>query len=73
VEGKVAALRSALQSGSTDQIRSAMNELAMAAQKIGQAAYETPPATGPGAPEPGAEGEPGRSDDETVEGEFREV
>jgi molecular chaperone DnaK len=73
VEGKVAALRSALQSGSTDQIRSAMDELATAAQKIGQAAYETPPAAGPGAPEPGAEGEPRRPDDETVEGEFREV
>jgi molecular chaperone DnaK len=69
VEGKVAALRSALQSGTTDQIRSAMNELAAAAQKIGQAVYETGPAAAP----PGEEGEPGPSDDDTVEGEFREV
>ncbi len=74
VEGKVAALRSALQSGGIDQIRSAMNELSESMQKIGAAAY------GQGGPEmaPGAEGpeggEPSAPPEEgTVEGEFREV
>ena len=39
VEGKVAALRSALTSAGVDQIRSAMNELSESMQKIGAAAY----------------------------------
>ncbi|MDI6857310.1 MAG: molecular chaperone DnaK [Dehalococcoidia bacterium] len=70
VEGKVAAVRNALQSGGIDQIRSAMNELSEAMQKIGAAAYggaagaETPPGGGEGAPPP---------EEGTVEGEFREV
>jgi molecular chaperone DnaK len=71
VDGKVAALRSALTSGTVDQIRSAMNELSESMQKIGAAAY------GQGEPEqppPGAEGEGQAPPEEgTVEGEFREV
>ena len=73
VEGKIAALRSALTSAGVDQIRSAMNELSESMQKIGAAAYgqagsEVPPGgegEGPGEGAPPEEG--------TVEGEFREV
>jgi len=71
VEGKVAALRSALQSGTVDQIRSAMTELSESMQKIGAAAYGQ---AGPEAAPPGAEGgEPSPPEEGTVEGEFREV
>jgi len=74
VEGKVAAVRSALQSGTTDQIRSAMNDLATAAQRIGQAVYgseqQAPPA-GPAGAEPQAPAGP--PEEGTVEGEYREV
>ncbi len=73
VEGKVAAVRSALQSGTTEQIRAAMQELVTSAQKIGQAVYDTGPAAGPGPGQPGPEGPPPPEDQETVEGEFREV
>jgi molecular chaperone DnaK len=75
VEGKVAAVRSQLQSGDADSIRSAMNELSEAMQRIGQAVYgsQQPPDGGPGADgqEPGSE--ESRSEEGTVEGEFREV
>jgi molecular chaperone DnaK len=74
VEGKIAALRSALTSAGTDEIRSAMNELSESMQKIGAAAY------GQGGPEPppggeGGEGGEGQAPPEegTVEGEYREV
>jgi len=71
VEGKVAALRSALQSGGVDQIRSAMTELSESLQKIGAAAYGQ---AGPEAAPPGAEGgESAPPEEGTVEGEFREV
>jgi molecular chaperone DnaK len=73
VEGKVAAVRSALQSGSTEQIRSAMEDLSMAAQKIGQAVYEAGPTAGPGSPEQPGEEPPGPEEEGTVEGEYREV
>ena len=74
VEGKVAAVRSALQSGTTDTIRSATNELGEAMQRIGQAVYGAQ-----GAPSPdgtGPEGEPGAeapAEQGTVHGESREV
>jgi molecular chaperone DnaK len=74
VDGKVAAVRSALQSGTVDTIRSALAELNEAMQRIGQAVY------GAGAQEAGAPGangagtgEPGQAEEGTVEGEFREV
>ncbi len=73
VEGKIAAVRSALQSGTVDQIRSAMEELAMSAQKIGQAVYASEPQAGPGSAPGGPEGGAGPGDEGTVEGEFREV
>jgi len=71
-EGRVAAIRSALQSGSTDQIKSAVEELEATMQQIGQEVY-----AGAGVGASGCEGgtcdsQP-QHDDSTVEGEFREV
>ncbi len=75
VEGKVAAVRSALQSGTVSQIKSAMQDLADAAQRIGASMYGQPG----GGPPPGGDygagfqGPPPGGDEGTVEGEFREV
>jgi len=78
IEGKVAAVRSALQSGDVGQMRSAMNDLSTALQKVGQAVYGAAgaaggPGAGPetGGPSQGPQG--GQGPEGTVEGEFREV
>ena len=75
VQGKVAAVRSALQSGTIDAIRSAVAELGETLQKVGAAVYQAAgtPAGEPGGPEGPAEGEPGGPEEGTVEGEYREV
>jgi molecular chaperone DnaK len=73
VEGKIAAVRSALQSGTADTIRSATQELSETMQKIGQAVYG---AQGAPPSENGDGGEPqgeAPAEEGTVEGEFREV
>jgi len=67
-EGKVAALRSALQSADTYQVKRAMEELEAVLQRVGQAVYSH---AGSGA-YPGGE-HPGGDGEGTVEGEFREV
>lgn len=70
VEGKVAAVRSALQGTDIDAIRRATRELSDAMQKIGAAIYKQQPPP----PPPGGEPPPGKEREEgTVEGEFREV
>jgi len=70
VEGKVQAVRSALQGTDTDAVRRAMDELNISMQKIGQAVYG-----GQGAPGAGPEGAAPQEEapEGTVEGEFREV
>ena len=77
VEGKIAAVRSALQGSDIEVIRQATQELNSAMQKIGAAIYQQqPPSPPPGAepPPPDGEAPPGKGEDEgTVEGEFREV
>jgi molecular chaperone DnaK len=79
VEGKIAAVRSALQGADIESIRRAMQELSEAMQKIGAAVYEQqpPPPGGEAPPEgeapEGGETPPGKEDEGTVEGEFREV
>ena len=71
VEGKVAAVRSALQGKDTQRMRSAAQELSESLQRIGSAMYQqpgpeqTPPSDGGGQQKPPEDG--------TVEGEFREV
>ncbi len=67
-EGKVAAVRSAIQSGDTGQVKRAVEELEATLQQIGQAIYSH---AGAGAAT-GSEQQAG-DDSGTVEGEFREV
>ena len=70
VEGKIAAVRSALQGQDTARISSTTHELSQALQRVGAAAYQQAQAT---QTPPGGQagGEP--PDEGTVEGEFREV
>ena len=76
VESKVSALKAALQGGDAQQLKRLTQELSEAMQKVGAAVYQQQGgAGGPGAPPPppgGGEG-PGKKDEGTVEGEFREV
>lgn len=68
-EGRVAALRSAMQSSDTAGIRRAMDDLNQTLQRLGQAVYSGVGSTpGGGTPPGGPSGPAG-----TVEGEFREV
>jgi molecular chaperone DnaK len=79
VEGKIAAVKSALQGTDINAIKRATQELNEAMQKIGQAIYKQQPPPGGQPPPPGGEQPPppppgGQGGDEgTVEGEFREV
>jgi molecular chaperone DnaK len=67
VEGYITAVRTAIGGDDIAAIRRAINDLAQAMSKIGQAMYEEPGAAGAGA------GGARREGDDTVEGEFREV
>jgi len=78
VEGKIAAVRSALQGKDIEALKRATQELNDAMQKVGASVYrqqpppggpQPPPGGGPQQPPPG--GKPGGEG--TVEGEFREV
>ncbi len=68
VESKVAAVRSAVQSGTVDVIRSAVQDLTLAMQKMGSAVYGQAASSGSDGQKPGS-GTP----EGTVEGEYREV
>jgi len=76
VEGKITAVRSALQGSDVEAVRRATQELNESLQKVGTAIYQQqqqpPPPPGE---EPPSEGEPpGKEEGEgTVEGEFHEV
>jgi len=77
VEGKIAAVRSALQGQDTAYIRRTTQDLSDALQKIGAAVYGQPGAGRPGGPTSGGPGAPppppGGGQEGTVEGEYREV
>jgi len=78
IEGKIAAVRSAMQGQDTAYIRRTVQDLTETMQKIGASVYQQQPGAPPpgGQPPPGAGGEgpgKGKPDDGTVEGEFREV
>jgi molecular chaperone DnaK len=82
VEGKLSALRTAIQGKDTAYIKSSMEELNQVMQQIGQRVYQQsgqqpPPGGEPGSnpppPPPGGNQGGQRKDDGTVEGEFREV
>ncbi len=85
VEGKVSDVRNALKTESVDVVKTRATELAEVLQRVGTAAYaaaaaagspddasagEEPSADGAG---PGSPGDEPAADDETVEGEFKEV
>ena len=73
IEGKIAAVRSALQGTDLDAVKSTTDELNAAMQQVGQAVYSQQPE---GAPAEGEEAPPPPEDqaagEDTVEGEFRE-
>jgi molecular chaperone DnaK len=73
VDAKIAAVKSALQGSDVEQIKRMTQELSNTMQKVGAAVYQQQ-SGGPEAPPPppGEEG-PGKKDEGTVEGEFREV
>ncbi len=74
VEGKIAAVRSALQGGTPETIRSATDELNASMQQIGQAVYGAQAPGENGASEgEGVDGEAATPEEGTVEGEYREV
>jgi molecular chaperone DnaK len=64
IEAKIANVRTALQGQDMNSVRSSMQDLSQAMQKVGASVYQQP-----GQPPPGEGGEGGG----TVEGEFREV
>jgi molecular chaperone DnaK len=67
VDAKIASVKSALQGKDVDAIRRAVQDLSQTMQKVGTSAYQKPGETPPGGEEPG------KGDEGTVEGEFREV
>ena len=78
IDGKIAAVRSALQGKDTDYIKSTTRELSDTVQKIGAAVYgqqagPTPPPGEQPPPPPPPGGEAKGGEEGTVEGEFREV
>ena len=80
LEGKISAVRSALQGTDASHMRSSADDLSNTMQKIGSAVYgqagAPPPGGAPGGEAPGeAPGgpPPGGTEEGTVEGEFREV
>ena len=68
-EEKIAKVRSALQGSDIAEVQRTMQELSGALQQVGAAVYQAPP----GAEAPSGEEEPPKTDEGTVEGEFREV
>ncbi len=76
VEGKIAAVRSALQGTDNNYIKSSLQALNDSMQKIGAAVYQhtsPPPGGEAGGAGPGEGAPPPPRDEGTVEGEFREV
>ena len=70
VEGKIAALKSAIAANNVAEMQTSMTDLNNSVQKLGQAVYGQPA----GGPPPGGAGMGGdEPDGDTVEGEFREV
>jgi molecular chaperone DnaK len=75
VETKVQAVKDVLanESAELSEISAASEELQVALQAVGQAVYEANQAAGEEGGDPAADGEAPSDDDDTVEGEFREV
>jgi molecular chaperone DnaK len=69
-EDKIAQVRSALQGSDIAEVQRTMQELSTILQQVGSSVYQEPPS---GEEAPTGEEEPPKSDEGTVEGEFREV
>ena len=72
VDGKIAAVKTALKGQDVNAIRNAMQELSQAMQKVGESVYQQPGEPPPADQGTGEQG-PDGGDEGTVEGEFREV
>ena len=74
VQGKIAAVRSALQAEDMTTLRSAVDDLQASLQKVGQHVYSQQAGAEGGPATPGADAPPPENGGgDTVEGEFREV
>jgi molecular chaperone DnaK len=73
VDAKIASVKSALQGQDVNAIRNAMKELSQAMQQVGASVYQQPGQPPPSGEEPGGGGEGEGGEEDTVEGEFREV
>ena len=75
VEEKAEALRQIKETGSVEELNQKTQELGQALQAIGEAVYQQPDGTAPGAGEPGSGG-PGDApppDEDVIDGEFSEA
>jgi len=73
VDSKIAAVKSALSGSDIEEVKRASQELSDVMQKVGAAVYQQAGAPPPPGGEAPGEEEPGKGDEGTVEGEFREV
>lgn len=73
IDGKIAAVKSALAGTDINQVNQTAQELSEAMQKVGEAVYGQGDAPPPPGTEEGPAEEPGQGEEGTVEGEFREV
>jgi len=74
VEGKIEAVKKALEQDDTDAIKNTTTDLGQTIQKIGTEMYGAAAAgAAPGGQAPGGEGDQGSRDEDVVEGEFSEA
>ena len=73
IEGAIAAAKSAVESGDSDQMTEKAQALAQSAMKLGQAIYEKEQAANPGGDAGAAQGPEGGKADDVVDAEFSEV
>jgi molecular chaperone DnaK len=73
IEGKVEAVKKALEKDDLDAIKSSTDDLGQTLQKIGQEMYGAAGGAAPGDQAPGGESGQGPRDEDVVEGEFSEA
>ncbi|MCL4303175.1 MAG: molecular chaperone DnaK [Anaerolineae bacterium] len=73
IEGKIEAVKKALERDDLDAIKSSADDLGQTLQKIGQEMYGAAGGAAPGGQTPGGESGQGPRDEDVVEGEFSEA
>ncbi|GIK43062.1 MAG: chaperone protein DnaK [Chloroflexota bacterium] len=73
IEGKIEAVKKALEKDDLETIKSSADDLGQTLQKIGQEMYGAAGGAAPGGQTPGSEGGQGPCDEDVVEGEFSEA